>query len=277
MSKVSVFDHGWIDMVFEGRNQNYGAYQLRKQDARTTLLALITGVGLLAVLVSIPVAINYFQEKEIVFGQPADELPDPTIIHKVDLPKINLPEPEPAQATPSGPAVTAPTTAYTSYVAATTPTPVDLPTINEVINTQPGTITQPGDGTTPFTINQPGTGGPGTGPGHIDGTGNEPFVTAMLDVAPEYPGGLAKFYKEVANKFNAPEIGTSKELKVFVSFVVEKDGTMSNIKVLQDPGYGMGAEAVKVLQSIKKKWKPGIKNGKPVRAAYSLPIKLNIH
>ena len=276
MSKVSVFDHGWIDMVFEGRNQNYGAYQLRKQDARTTLLALITGVALLAILVSIPVAINYFRnESTVVTDTPS--LPDTILIHNE---KITPPEPiiEPAQpAAPSGPAQTAPTTAYTGYTAATTPTPADLPTIDEVINTQPGTVTQPGDGTVPFNIGEPGTGGTGTGTGHVDGTGTAPIVAALLDIAPEYPGGLAKFYKEVANKFNAPEVGISRELKVYVTFVVEKDGSMSNIKVLQDPGYGMGAEAIRVLQSLKKKWKPGIKDGKPVRTAYNLPIKVNVH
>ena len=275
MSKVSVFDHGWIDMVFEGRNQNYGAYQLRKQDARTTILAFITGVAFLAVLVSIPVAINYFRDKTTVV---TDDTPLPDVVVVEDYgTKIISPEPivEPAQ--PSGPAATAPTTAFTNYTAATNPEPIDIPNTQDLIDSQPGTVTQPGDGTTAFTIDQPGTGGPGTGTGTIDGTGNEPIVTAMLDIAPEYPGGLAKFYKEVANKFNAPEIGTSKELKVFVSFVVEKNGTMSNIRALQDPGYGMGAEAIKVLESIKKKWKPGIKNGKPVRTAYSLPIKLNIH
>lgn len=275
MSKVSVFDHGWIDMVFEGRNQKYGAYQLRKQDARTTILAFITGVGFLAALVSIPMILNYFTEEEQeIISCPI--LPDIVVVEDYGT-KIIPPEPivEPAQ--PSGPAATAQTTAFTNYTAATNPEPIDIPNTQDLIDSQPGTVTQPGDGTTAFTIDQPGTGGPGTGTGTIDGTGNEPIVTAMLDIAPEYPGGLAKFYKEVANKFNAPEIGTSKELKVFVAFVVEKDGTMSNIRVLQDPGYGMGAEAIKVLESIKKKWKPGIKNGKPVRTAYSLPIKLNIH
>lgn len=274
MSKVSVFDHGWIDMVFEGRNQNYGAYQLRKQDARTTLLAFITGVGVLAILVSIPAVINHFGDKATVI---IDETPLPEVVFVEDYgEKIIPPEPivEPAQ--PSGPAPTAPTTVFTKYTAATNPAPIDLPTMNDLIDTQPGAVTQEGNGTTTFTIDQPGTGGPGTGPGEVEGTGTA-LPPALLDVAPEYPGGLAKFYKEVANKFNAPEIGTSKELKVFVSFVVEKDGTMSNIKVIQDPGYGMGAEAIKVLESIKKKWKPGIKNGKPVRTAYSLPIKLNVH
>ncbi|HYD92714.1 MAG TPA: hypothetical protein VEA37_14655, partial [Flavobacterium sp.] len=119
MSKVSVFDHGWIDMVFEGRNQNYGAYQLRKQDARTTILAFITGVAFLAVLVSIPVVLNYFRDKTTVV---TDDTPLPNVVVVEDYgTKIIPPEPivEPAQ--PSGPAAPAPTTAFTNYTAATNP------------------------------------------------------------------------------------------------------------------------------------------------------------
>ncbi|MBC8645308.1 energy transducer TonB [Flavobacterium lindanitolerans] len=65
-------------------------------------------------------------------------------------------------------------------------------------------------------------------------------------------------------------------MKVFVYFVVEKDGTLTNIKVVRDPGYGLGAEAIRVLKSIKTKWKPGIQNDKPVRTAYNLPITVEI-
>src|SRR5690606_23243615 len=139
MSKVSVFDHGWIDMVFEGRNQNYGAYQLRKQDARTTLLAFITGVGVLAILVSIPAVINHFGDKATVI---IDETPLPEVVFVEDYgEKIIPPEPivEPAQ--PSGPAPTAPTTVFTEYTAATNPAPIDLPTMNDLIDTQPGAVT----------------------------------------------------------------------------------------------------------------------------------------
>ena len=62
--------------------------------------------------------------------------------------------------------------------------------------------------------------------------------------------------------------------KLIVSFIIETDGRLSDIKVLKDLGYGTSEEAIRVLQSSPK-WIPGKQNGKPVRVAYSLPI--NIH
>ena len=62
--------------------------------------------------------------------------------------------------------------------------------------------------------------------------------------------------------------------KVFVTFVVEKDGSISDIKVIRDMGYGTGKEAIRVIKSCPVKWNPGEQNGKKVRMLFSLPIKL---
>ncbi|MES2485889.1 MAG: energy transducer TonB [Bacteroidota bacterium] len=95
-----------------------------------------------------------------------------------------------------------------------------------------------------------------------------------LQVKPEYPGGIKEFYKFVSKNFRTPEVDESMTAKILVSFVVEKDGTLSSIKVIKDPGFGMGAEAVRVLKSCTAKWTPGMQDGKPVRASYMLPITL---
>jgi periplasmic protein TonB len=61
--------------------------------------------------------------------------------------------------------------------------------------------------------------------------------------------------------------------KVYVTFVVEKDGSLTDIKVLRDIGYGTGKEAIRVLSKCPK-WMPGEQNGKKVRVLYSLPITI---
>ncbi|MBC7438691.1 MAG: energy transducer TonB, partial [Flavobacterium sp.] len=58
-----------------------------------------------------------------------------------------------------------------------------------------------------------------------------------------------------------------------VQFVVEKDGKLTDIKILRDLGFGTGKEAIRVLNSSPK-WKPGIQNGRPVRVLYNLPISI---
>lgn len=60
---------------------------------------------------------------------------------------------------------------------------------------------------------------------------------------------------------------------MYITFVVEKDGTLSNIKVLKDIGYGTGEEAVKVLQ-LSPKWNPAELNGRKVRCNFNLPIRM---
>jgi protein TonB len=107
-----------------------------------------------------------------------------------------------------------------------------------------------------------------------DGKINDPVNTAVLDKMPEFPGGMAKFYTYVGNNFQRPELDVEKTLKVYISFVIERDGSITDIKVFNDPGYGLGKEAIRVLKSIKTKWAPGILNGKTVRTAYNLPITI---
>ena len=99
---------------------------------------------------------------------------------------------------------------------------------------------------------------------------------ASLTKQPEFPGGMAAFYKEVGQNFIVPEVDRDLNTKVHVSFVIEKDGTMSHINAIKDPGYGLAKEAERVLQSITKKWSPGEKDGKPVKVSYALPIQVNI-
>jgi Gram-negative bacterial TonB protein C-terminal len=124
--------------------------------------------------------------------------------------------------------------------------------------------------------------GPGDSPENrveIPGIDNAIYNASGLQVQPEFPGGtsaLTNFINANIKKDNLPEAKVFKELKVYVTFIVEKDGYMTGIKLLREPGYGIGKETVRVLKLVKTKWSPGIQNGKPVRAQYSLPILIKI-
>lgn len=102
-----------------------------------------------------------------------------------------------------------------------------------------------------------------------------PKNTSELTEKPEYEGGLMAFYKYISANYKLSEEGNKAKLKgrVFMSFVIEKDGSLSDIKVLKDLGYGTGEEAERVLKDCPK-WKPGKIDGKPVRTSYSLPINV---
>lgn len=94
-----------------------------------------------------------------------------------------------------------------------------------------------------------------------------------LDVKPGFHGGRDEFFKFIAKNYQTPDV---KKLngKVYVTFIIEKDGSLTDIKVIKDIGYGTGEEAIRVLE-LSPKWLPGEQNGQKVRCLYSLPITLD--
>lgn len=93
-----------------------------------------------------------------------------------------------------------------------------------------------------------------------------------VEVKPEYPGGVEAFYKFIAKNFKAPE-EEGLNGKILTTFVIEIDGSISNIKVLQDVGYGSGAEVIKVL-TMSENWIPARLNNIPVRVLFQFPITI---
>ncbi len=103
-------------------------------------------------------------------------------------------------------------------------------------------------------------------------------VFVVVEEEPEFPGGTDALYRYLATNIKYPKEAKENKIqgKVFVSFVIEKDGSVSNIKVLRDIGGGCGEEAVRVVQQMPK-WKPGRQRGKRVRTQYNLPLNFNLN
>ena len=99
------------------------------------------------------------------------------------------------------------------------------------------------------------------------------YNTAGIEVKPDFPGGMGEFYKYFARNYKTPNV---KRLngKVFVTFVIERDGSIVDIKVLREIGYGTGEEAIRVLNKSPK-WIPGEQDGKKVRCSFTLPITID--
>ena len=102
-------------------------------------------------------------------------------------------------------------------------------------------------------------------------------IYQIVDEMPQYPGGEKAMMEYVAKNVKYPQEAKDKEIqgRVFVSFVVEKDGSVSTVKVLRGIGGGCDEEAVRVVSSMPK-WKPGIKDGKPVRVSYMMPLNFKL-
>jgi periplasmic protein TonB len=104
---------------------------------------------------------------------------------------------------------------------------------------------------------------------------NKIYVDVEVQASPAK--GMMDFYQNFAKSFNAPRVEKGvTEIKVYLSFVVEKDGSFTEIKVLRNPGYGAGEEAVRVLKSMPN-WKPAVQNGSSVRSQFTFPITIKIN
>ena len=96
-----------------------------------------------------------------------------------------------------------------------------------------------------------------------------------IKTKPTFPGGMDKFYNFVAKNFKISKEATDNKIKgkVYVTFMVEKDGSLTDFNILRDTGYGTGEETVRVLK-LCPKWSPGTIDGKAARVLYSLPITI---
>ncbi|MDR7208177.1 energy transducer TonB [Flavobacterium piscis] len=100
------------------------------------------------------------------------------------------------------------------------------------------------------------------------------FNTAYLDILPVPEGGMDKFHSFLEANYIVPDKTKKYTGKVYTSFVIEKDGTLSTFKVIRDAGPGTGEEAIRVLKMVPK-WIPGKLNNHAVRTTYMLPISFS--
>ncbi|WP_293896161.1 energy transducer TonB [Flavobacterium sp.] len=255
--KLDLFNKQWIDIVFEGRNKAYGAYELRKDNSKTTLRALIIGAFVFGLAVSAPLIISLIpdmsndnaalDQKIVTIKLPPKEQPK-------DLPPPPPPPPKVDQVKFVKP-----------VVAKTEDIVEEPPKIVEIKDKKLGDETIKGDPDAPLSVEPVG-----TGPSVVE-EDNTIYNTAGIEVKPDFPGGMQKFYSYISRTYTAPEdCGNG---KVFVNFVVEKDGSLTDIKILREVCPGSGKEALRVLKSCPR-WNPGEQNGKKVRVLYSLPISI---
>lgn len=268
-AKLDLLHGSWIENVFQGRNKSYGAYELRKNSGKRTLVAFVIGAIVFTFLVFIPVISKFI----------SDSMPeeDTTLDEKVVL--VNIAEPPPPIEEPI---------VVEPIVQKQTQTNVDIqkfvpPVIVEKRNVQEevADVTEIKKSGSETIKAKEG------GEVVLDGTQSEikndvevveenpNQIYTSVQVLPEFPGGMAGFAKYVQKNYRVPEVDSDISGNVFVNFVVEKDGSLTDIKVVRDLGYGTGKEAIRMLKGAPK-WKPGIQNGKAVRVSYNLPIRLVI-
>jgi TonB family protein len=104
----------------------------------------------------------------------------------------------------------------------------------------------------------------------------EPVFT-VVEVMPKFKGGKEALYTYLGNNIKYPEDAKKEGIEgtVYVTYVIEKDGSVSHVKVLRGVHESLDKEAVRVIKEMPK-WEPGKQRGKPVRVQYNMPIKYTL-
>lgn len=260
-----------LDIIFETRNKAYGAYFLRRSYPTFMRNALLLGVAFIALVFAFPVILSAVR----------DILPKPKIDVIAELgppPEIDPntpppPPPPPVQTPPPPPKATikfVPPVVkkdeevkeekimeevkdITVEVAKKTVEGVEKP--EEIIENEPSDLGK----VEVVKVDKP----------------EEPltFVEAM----PTFPGGEVELLRYLGTNIKYPNVAkeTGIQGKVFLSFVVEKNGKITDIKIVRDIGGGCGKEAVRVVESMPQ-WKPGNQNGNAVRVRMNLPVTFRL-
>jgi len=265
--KFDLYKSEWLDLVFENRNKNYGAYELRQHYSQTMNKALgLTLLGFVSIAVTFGIISRINQQPLthttiVDLSHPPAILPPPPKKEDKPLqpPPAKAAPVKPLQATPSGPSVVIPTHTTTE------PVTTDPPTIAQI--SQSTISSEASKGTGPAV--QPIAEGTGNGSGTGEKVDNGTEVHDFAEISPEPMGGMAGWSKFIQRNLRYPD--TDAQGRVFVSFVVERDGSLSNVKILKGVSPELDAEALRVIR-MAPKWKPGMQGGQPVRVQFNIPI-----
>ncbi|MBO2010438.1 energy transducer TonB [Siccationidurans soli] len=268
------------DIVFDGRNRHYGAYELRALYQRHMTRALIIATAVCALLLVFPLVAQLLKKDVVTVVPPIIVESNPTII---DMPEeLKVLPPPPAASRPAVPPPQPPTVQDIVPVVTTDDkvTPNDkVPDQSELVDAKPGLVTQIGEiGADPnaslddLKI--------GTGPGG-DVTGEtvteKPYF--YVEQMPQLPGGggqaaiVAAIQK--AARYPGEALRNQVEGKVFVSFVVNPLGEVTDVKVIKGLGAGLDEETIRAVKTLPR-FIPGKQNGRAVSVAYTVPISFKI-
>jgi periplasmic protein TonB len=250
------------DIVFANRNRAYGAYQLRKMQPIALQKAVVGGAAIFLSIFLIPTLVSKLWPKPAENQIIVCEL-TPTVLDKApDEPmQKQLPQPKPPQAT-------------MRYVVPTvvTETKVQevMAEVTELEIAQPAQDTQAGTASDLPVIELP----------KIEDKPIEKVIEAadpneivIAEVQPAFEGGMAAFARFLQKNLRYPSAASRAGVqgRVFMQFVVETDGQVSNANVLKGIGFGCDEEALRVLK-LMPRWQPGLQAGRPVRTRFNVPI-----
>ena len=274
MSKIDLISNDWVDLVFEGRNQSYGAYQLRKGTSKRNVYAIIAVCVMIALCFIVLTLNNYVTElrKNAAMTQ-VTELTSLKQEKKAEVKQqeVKIEEPKYVEKVKSSIKFTPPEIKKDDEVK-----PEDeLKTQDQLMETK----TAIGS----FEVE-----------GNDDAEGEvlrakeviaqpeppkeeENKVFDVVEQMPTFPGGDAALLEYLGKNIHYPTIAAENNVqgRVIIGFVVERDGSVSDVQVLRSVDPSLDKEAMRVVKSMPK-WIPGKQNGSAVRVKFQVPVTFRL-
>ena len=272
MSKIDLISSDWVDLVFEGRNKAYGAYRLRKSTTKRNILAMVAVVILWVVAFIILTVQNLVDEQraKVAMTQVAEltNYKQPEKKAEVKQKKIEVEPERVVERVKSSIKFTAPVIKKDDEVKPDE----ELKTQDELMSTKTaiGTFDVKGnDDANGEVLKAKEVIAEPEPPKHEE----ENKVFDIVEQQPLFPGGPAALMKYLSENTKYPVVAQENGVqgRVTVQFVVEKDGSISDVHVLRGVDPSLDKEAVRVVKSMPR-WTPGKQNGITVRVNYRVPV-----
>jgi protein TonB len=250
---------GRNEVVFEGRHKAYGAYYIRQRYPNALYLSMFTAVTFVAVCSLVPYAFRNVKLPDVInkpdiVVTPID-IPNPpkVIPHPIVRPPVQPPKPPAARQTP--PFITS-QNVDTSIIERHSGTSLPIAGNNIPTDSDYNPLPDPGP---VADIPKP-----------------EPPLLIATEM-PKFPGGNIESYLKDKINYPAEESQSGIQGTIYATFIIEKDGSVSNVSLLRGVmgGPGLTREALRVLSEMPK-WIPGKQNGHPVRIQYNIPINFKL-
>jgi len=277
---VDLTSKEWRDLVFEGKNKEFGAYKMREASvARHTKSIVVVLVALAVILALLIMSVSgvFSKPEEDTYAAATDQVIttiDSEDIIEEDTPEeqFQLPEPEPIVA-PEEVANQQQVTALLITEDEKVEEDKQVKTQDEVLDNEAAVgavdITEGTNDLNKIAIKEEVIAAPVVE--------DEPVSIAMVEQKPEFAGGEAAMYKWLGDNIVYPPVAAEEGVqgRVVVEFVVGKDGSITNVRVVRPRHPALDKEAVRVIKAMPK-WVPGRNNGQPVKVTYTLPVTFKL-
>ena len=269
MDANKIANSDFLDILFDGRNKEYGAYELRKTYIRRLTIAFVTVAAIVSAVIVI-LSLNLDKKNK---GKTIDMVQE-IQLSQIQQQKVEAPPPPPLPPPPPPPKsepVKLDITKFTPPKVAPDIQVKEPPkTQTELVDERIGSFDQEGLKTAAVAP-----------PVEVSGAGGKAFVNVAASAAPavkedydkefttvqveaKYPGNWENFLRRNLNQDTPVDNGAPPgTYRVTVSFRVDKQGNVTEVKALNDPGYGTAQEAVRAIKASGK-WEPGIQNNQKV-------------